>query len=486
MAHKLSDSEIKHRLQEGRNYKRLYYELKHKFDAVLEIHAQCPTALTEQKAYFEAIVETQNTRITELETMVFGRKPSGGLQAKAKTILPKQQRTKDSYRRPLPSASAVTVEEHHTITDCHRCGHALSRKDEAIRYEEDIVLAALTPDIPHQTVTKHTVETGWCSRCGQYSSARDLRGQVVTLGPIARSLIVYLVIQADQTYAQTQDLLWQLYRFKVSSSEIATILDGRRTTHLSHYERLKSNVRAGPSHMDETSYPIQSEQGSGYAHVMAGADGTPAEHDVVYKLADSRGKGNSEDLVGTNYQSVGITDRYAAYKHLFVLHQICWAHLQRTARDLTRMECLGQRKQRHVIRYYQALARIYSCIRVYQIEAFDRRKREQQAVGLLAQVTTLCQPHQLDPKKLTDLKAGILEYRDCLFLCLTIDSIPADNNKAERLLRKLVIKRKKSFGVKTMKGARTMEVLLSVCQSLYNRDRDNFLTNLHVLATGRG
>ena len=33
-----------------------------------------------------------------------------------------------------------------------------------------------------------------------------------------------------------------------------------------------------------------------------------------------------------------------------------------------------------------------------------------------------------------------------------------------------------------MKGARTMEVLLSICQSLYNRDKDNFLSELHKLA----
>lgn len=207
--------------------------------------------------------------------------------------------------------------------------------------------------------------------------------------------------------------------------------------------------------------------------------------DVVFKLADSRGKGNSQDLVGDNYQGVGITDRFGSYKHLFLpgCHQICWAHLQRTAKDLTHLECLTVAKQRHVAAYYAGLAAVYADIRAYQIEPFDASKRQVQTDELLERVTNLCQPHKLDPKKLTDLKAGILEYRDCLFLCLTIDGIPSDNNKAERALRKLVIKRKKSFGVKTPKGARTMEVLLSVCQSLYNRDRDNFLPDLHRLAT---
>lgn len=34
-----------------------------------------------------------------------------------------------------------------------------------------------------------------------------------------------------------------------------------------------------------------------------------------------------------------------------------------------------------------------------------------------------------------------------------------------------------------MKGTMAMEVLLSVCQSIYNRDQDNFLPELHKLAT---
>ena len=481
---KLSDEQIQQKLQEGRNYKRLYHELKDKFDdAQVEIK-QLKADNAELKRYFTELVETQAARITELETMVFGRKPRGGNPATGHKR-PKVARAAASYRRPVPPASAITSEEHHATTNCHRCGTNLTDKDEAIRYEEDVVLAALDPEIDHKTVTKHTIERGWCSKCGQYSSARDLRGQIVTIGPVVRSLIVYLVIQADQTYAQTRDLLWQLYRFPVTEGEITNILAARRATYLPAYETLKENVRAGPAHLDETSYPIQSEQGAGYAHVMVGADHTSAEHDAVFTLADSRGKGHSKALVGADYSKVGITDRYGSYKHLFGAgkHQICWAHLQRTARDLTHLECLTKRKQKHVTAFYQGLASIYADIRAYQVEPFDETIRKAQADSLLEQVKQLCRPHTLDPQKLANLKAGILEYQDCLFLCLTIAGIPADNNKAERALRKLVIKRKKSFGVKTPKGARTMEVLLSVCYSLYHRDRDTFLPALHELAT---
>lgn len=155
--------------------------------------------------------------------------------------------------------------------------------------------------------------------------------------------------------------------------------------------------------------------------------------------------------------------------------------MQRTAKDLTHLTCLPKTKQKHVTKFYKQLAEVYATIRVYQQQPFDQATRNSQATDLLKQVTTLCQPHALDPKKLQDLKAGMLEYHDCLFVCLSVDGIPADNNRAERDIRKLVMKRRKSLGSKTTKGARTMEVLLSVCWSYYNRDRDNFFINFHAL-----
>jgi len=475
--HKLSDEQTKQKLTEGRNYKRLYFELKDKTDQVVGENRQLRSMLADQKAYFESIIETQNTRIAELEKMVFGQKKrprSGGTKES-----PKQPRDVSSYRRPIPPANAITGEEHHAINACHHCGGPLTDKQEYTRYEEDIVLAALGAASQFKTVERHTIERGYCVSCGKYSSAQDLRGSEVTLGPNIRTLVCYLITLRDHSYDQVVNLLWDLYRFKLNDGEITTILDARRLQLLPAYEELKDTIRAGPAvHMDESRWKIQAE-GAGYAWSMS----STTSPDVIFKLADSRGAGNAKDLLGKNYRGVGITDRYPGYKHLFALHQICWAHLQRTAKDLTHLECLDKTKQEHVIRFYQSLASIYAGIRSCQATSFDGTARRLQADQLLEKTKTLCIPHNLDPKKLANLKAGILEYQDCLFICLTVDGIPADNNRAERDIKKLVIKRKKSLGCKTAKGARTLEVLLSVAWSLYNRDRDTFFQNFHALAT---
>lgn len=96
MPNKLSDEQINLKLTEGRNYKRLYFELKDKYDAVVAENKQLKVMLAEQKAYFESIIETQNVRITELETMVFGRKgkPRSGSKADTPKVIRNKNRIK--------------------------------------------------------------------------------------------------------------------------------------------------------------------------------------------------------------------------------------------------------------------------------------------------------------------------------------------------------------------------------------------------------
>lgn len=481
---RLTDAQIRQRLQEGRNYKRLYFELKSKYDVLLLENKQLRLQLAGQ----EAKLETQAARITELETMVFGRRkrPRSGAGKDSGTKGPKIPRDSASYRRPKPPADEITSEERYPIDTCHHCHKPLTGIQVYTRYVEDIILAALSTASQFKTVVRQSIERGWCVSCGKYSSAKDLRGSDVVLGPNVRALVIKLVTVQDLSLEQTIQLLYDLYQFKINDSEIVAIMDAHRQDYLPEYERLKDSIRAGPAlHMDESRYRIQSEGGAGYGFSMS----STINSDVVFKLAESRGKAHAKELIGDHYTGVGITDRYGAYKHLFEnedgssRHQICWAHLQRTAKDLTHLECLSKAKQQHVNRYHAQLSAIYTAIRTYQREAFDKDRRDAQAADLLEQVIALCQPHKLDPKKLSDLKAGIVDYQDSLFVCLTVDGIPADNNRAERDIRKLVMKRKRSLGVKTPKGAHTLEVLLSVCWSVYNRDRANYFKNFLAIGT---
>jgi len=146
------------------------------------------------------------------------------------------------------------------------------------------------------------------------------------------------------------------------------------------------------------------------------------------------------------------------------------------------MEDLTDEKRAHCRAFYARLGELYATLRQYLNAPFDRKQRLKQEAELLVLVDQLALPHPADPKKLADLKGRLVTWRHALFTCLLHQGIPADNNKAERHLRKLVIKRKKSFGSKTMNGAHNLAVLMSVAWTTWYRDRTNFFPTMLELA----
>ena len=478
--HKLTDAEISKRMVELHNLRIAHIRDRKQIAQLKAENKQLKQRVAELEYQLAYTTETLTAQIEELRIMIFGRKKRPKINDNNSDTNGKPNkppRTKGSFKRDVPSDESITSEEYYPIDTCHHCGDELVDKEEYVHYIEDVYLAALDNLNQFKSVIKQTIERGYCRSCGKFSSAKSLRGQKVSLGPNIRLLVGYLVTLRDHSYDQSQHLLLDLYNIKLSDGEISEILDSQRLKLLPEYEKLKDVIRAGPAiHMDESRWKIQAE-GSGYVWSMS----STTSSDVVFKLADSRGKGNAEALLGKDFKGIGITDRYSAYKHLFNLHQICWAHIFRSAKLLTHLENLDKDKRTHVKQFHDSVEDIYTRLRQYLAEEFDQDTRANQTDKLKRELVKISRPHTLDPKKLTDLKTGIIEYLDCLFICLTHEGIPADNNRAERDIRKLVMKRAKSLGCKTTKGARTLEVLLSVYWSTYNKDRANFFQNINAL-----
>lgn len=486
---KLTPAQVQQKLQEGQNYKRLYYELKDKYDKVTgelkaenkELRQLLQQALDQN--------QTQAIQIAELQQMVFGKKkrpPMGGTPIAPKLFgIPKKLRTPDSYRRTLPPATALTAEVTMPLAKTCTCGGSFDQISVTThdRFVEDIPLPDLTPGYKALLITKFRIERGRCGRCGKATTGgdTDLGGAKVALGPNVRLFVTHLIAGVGMSYAQVANLVLSLYGLVVSDGEIANILRGQHQAWLPAYKQLAADIRAAPvRHYDETPWKIQAADNAGYAWVMSAANSPK----TLFHCATSRGASHAKRLHGMGGNAVHISDDYQAYRTLPGSQQLCWAHLYRVIRDLRYNTNLPEEQLSQIAQWYEQFAAIYQDLRMYLDEPYDEVVRATQAEELWQRTQTLAEqpmPASGEPDKLRKLKAQLLRAgKDRLFVCLPKNT-PCDNNRAERDLRQLVLKRKRSFGSKSEKGAQALATVLSLCTTTWRTNPNEYFQQLALL-----
>jgi transposase len=256
-------------------------------------------------------------------------------------------RTKTSYRRPIPPATAITSEVVVLLPNRCTCGGKFTHITVHDHYVEDIPLPELTPSYQSHLVTKQNIQAGVCERCGKAATAQGCSGQAVRLGPNVRLLVTHLVTVGGMSYAQVASLLLALYGLKISDGEVSNLLQKQHEIWLPAYHQLRSAIRAAPiRHYDETPWHIQAADNGGYVWVMS----DDQSNNTLFRCASSRGTRHAASLHG-NASGVHITDDYGPYRNLSGQQQLCWAHLYRAIRDLRYNDQLPETQVESVVQW---------------------------------------------------------------------------------------------------------------------------------------
>lgn len=454
---KLTNAVIQKRLQEWRNLKVLH---KKQQVRIAKLESANKTLRAENKqlraenVQLRSDIQSLKLQLEELKTIVFGKKRQE--PAADDEELPSleerlaHQRTPESYRRVLPTEAEITTRKRHAITTCPN-GHALTNKKDRIFYTHDI------PVIVQPKITEEIVETGYCVICKQHVSAVPLPCAFVTFGPHIKRLVATLSTVHRLSHPQIQLLLRLHYNTHVSDGEIAKMLASEAEKLRPEKERLKSSIQLSSiRQIDETSWEVCLDDGEGkFCWVMADA----LSPDRVYELGRSRGKGNADRLLGTGPGNT-VSDDYGAY-HSLENHQLCFAHLARDLRDLAQSPSLERSITTHCRNLSKRLSVIYREI--------DTNRDPSLTEYFSAQLRSLAAPFPHEPKKLQTLKATLLKKIPKYLVCLKDPNIPLTNNRAERDLRHVVLKRTVSFGSRNAKGAEHTGILLSCLMSRLGR-----------------
>lgn len=461
----MSDEEIRKRLQDLRNLEMLHGKARDRVKNLEHENKKLKEkvkALEEENNLLKSSMERVSFQLEQIKIKVFGKKPSG---ERITLKRGREERSATSYQRPIPER--ITETKHHPIQACAHCSQPFKKKSVKVFFEEDI-------PIPIQKIViRHEVEVGYCKECKRQSSGCPIPSKKTVLGSHVVKYVCLLSIANRLPHAQIKDHLKDVFGLELSMGEIGNMLQEEADDLRPEYERLKRSVMSQEAvHYDETSWKLQKEGRGTYAWVATGTE----NNDAVFSLGQSRGKGNIEEL---GVARIGITDDYGAYKNAFEEHQLCWAHPQRKLRDLAESKEIEEEKREHCKHSYIRFSKLYTRIagmRGRKISAYLKRTFQ-------TEFDSLGEHHVLDPTPLSKIKTALRKNKEKYFTFLKHPGIPIDNNKAERSLRHLVIKRRISFGSKTQRGAETTSILASVILSLkWNDPNDWFKSYLALNA----
>lgn len=351
------------------------------------------------------------------------------------------------------------------IFACSDCGRKLSTVQEVReRIVEDI------PPSPRPVVTKYLIERRYCARCDKIIEAEvpdALPG--ARLGLRVMLLVAYLKVGLALPELKVVQLLRTQHSFLLSPAEIVGILDQLRRAFGTHYETLAQKIRdAAVKGSDETGWRLDGRNHWLWAVVN--------DEVAWYKIHRRRSYKVIQPLLQDQRGKVMVTDRLTTYEHLAKengsAQQICWAHILRDSKKLAK-------------RYDEAKTvhrRLKSIFR--KAKSFAPHGTEQNVQCLLARIGQV-EKLRFEHKSIRTFRNSICKkHKNNLFRFVANPLVPSTNNGTERAIRKGVIIRKISNGNRSEKGARILETLLSIIETIKLEGKDP-LEEMYRLLTSR-
>lgn len=421
--------------------------------------ARLKTENAQLKDQLHRAISSRDARIAELETKLADkevqRKTLAGYlykagkasdQARGQARPRGKQPGARAFHRPKPDPAEVTERIIFSINQCPTCKHPVGEAvDQVDKYQEDIDLA------PRKIVKHHTITRHWCGRCQQYVKAPNTP-KLERIGINVLAYVLYARYRLRLTIKLTQESLADLHNFTISEGEIIAQLDKAKEIFGKDYEAVCELIKtAKVVYADETGWRMDGDNWYLWAFV------SPEDKAIRYELAETRGAGVAQDVLGQQPDRVIISDGYAVYGSLPGDNQQCWVHLLRVAK----VNSPG---------LYEELCQLYEKLGIELTKPANQRDPP----WFRAQLQALADPALKQFPELTTPKVQnrLKKHIEQLLICLTHDGVLPENNTAERVIRPQVIMRKIFGGSRSPKGAETHATNTSVITTQLLRHPD--------------
>ena len=298
-------------------------------------------------------------------------------------------------------------------------------------------------------VIEHRLHRLLCPECGTAVLAEGDGVSASAFGPRLEAHVAVMAGVYRLSRRQIVEMLDEMFGTTVSVGAVDATIMRMSGVLADPWRELRDAVRHVQAvHADETSWRLRGE--TNWLWVAASA------LMACYRIDPSRSQAAAKELLGEDFGSFIITDRYAGYHWLDVLQQqLCWCHAIRQFVSLSERDGAPGRLGHELL---AAAHQVIAAHREYLQNGHELTWLDAQLRPSRDTIETLLQRgvrgRHLKTRRFC---AGMLDEYDALWTFCEVPGIDPTNNAAERALRHGVLLRKIQLGTQSQNGNRWIE-----------------------------
>lgn len=307
--------------------------------------------------------------------------------------------------------------------------------------------------------TEYELQRAYCENCKKLVEPVVPNALPNTPFGLELALYVAFLSMLGITLSKIRTILLHDYSLALSKGTVVNMLEKIAVFLGADYEKLRIELlKQSNVFGDETSHPIHGKNGWLWTFV--------SEKVAYLTVQKSRGQKVANKIL-KNYSGILHSDFWSAYNKLKCDKQKCLAHLTRELKHLKR-----KTRSKELKKYCSSLLRLLDYAR-------DENRRTPEFREFCEQrLQTILGKNYLD-KDCLRLNKRLQRHSREIFL-FAVKETEITNNRAERSLRPMVIKRKNTYGSYSIEGAQAHAVLASFYQTtqLQKTDFEEYMKGL--------
>lgn len=368
---------------------------------------------------------------------------------------------KGYFRQAFPSEQ-VTKTIRVVPSYCDRCGSGNLVSERKPLFHRVLDLLKIQTEL-----TEYRLERCRCLDCG-----RQMRSDLpdgVTLSKIGPRLTTWIGAASCQ---------WNLSTRNIRSMVEALTGEAFSTATIWNKEQEISRALAGAYEGISTSFRLEGWVGAdetgwrscGQRRVLWLGSGSES---VLVKILKGRSTACAQELLGVKSRQPTVTDRCSSYNYLGGPHQYCLAHWKRDIEGMGSFSEIAQSLSADLERDLKQVFSLWRCYQGGQL-ARDQFLRRTGYYRRELQKTLEWGCYAADKERVWNFCERSLKDFPKFWTYLRVRGMEPTNNRTERDLRPLVVRRKICYGTGSDAGERYLERAYSVMQTLRRRGADFF------------